>query len=273
MAEKYPSIAPYAYVANNPILYKDPDGRIIKIGGSISGNNAMLYNTAVKGLSKNGIFARVYSSVHLSKQFLIINTVPQNDYRKLISENGDFTASRETKSTGFGCSGPAAPGTAKNPHTIGLVTPMGQRNRGFTQSTIFEEVFHAYQHLNNSSNGNMLQIETEAKVAKVFQFYSQYGDDLNSLISNINDFSISSYEIRLLIDINSKNEATGLNSAVKNYFDALINGGSISPEMENAFRGEVLKLGERVNEKYKRHFNGKQYGNTGETPIFDNLTK
>jgi RHS repeat-associated protein len=30
LAEKYPSISPYAYVANNPIFYVDPDGREIK---------------------------------------------------------------------------------------------------------------------------------------------------------------------------------------------------------------------------------------------------
>ncbi len=31
LASKYPSISPYAFCANNPILYKDPDGREIRI--------------------------------------------------------------------------------------------------------------------------------------------------------------------------------------------------------------------------------------------------
>lgn len=38
MAEKYYNISSYAYVANNPIIYIDPDGREIVIPTSLKGS-------------------------------------------------------------------------------------------------------------------------------------------------------------------------------------------------------------------------------------------
>lgn len=35
LAAKYPSISPYVFAANSPILIKDPDGRDLKIGGDL----------------------------------------------------------------------------------------------------------------------------------------------------------------------------------------------------------------------------------------------
>ena len=36
LARKYPSLSPYAFVANSPIVFTDPDGRDLKVGGDIA---------------------------------------------------------------------------------------------------------------------------------------------------------------------------------------------------------------------------------------------
>src|SRR5690606_17878774 len=139
---------------------------------------------------------------------------------------------------------------------------------------IFEEVFHANQYMDNPSNENNLEIETEAKVAKVFQLYSQVVDhvgDMSEVLAKSRDFGISGYELKLLLNVNESNAVTGYNQNVKDYFDAIINGTAISEELESSFRNSIKELGARVDEVYKDHFNGKKFENTGNTPTFDKL--
>jgi RHS repeat-associated protein len=51
LAEKYPSISPYAYVANNPILYVDPDGREIWIAFDVTNKDG---STTVQKVQYSG---------------------------------------------------------------------------------------------------------------------------------------------------------------------------------------------------------------------------
>ena len=55
LAEKYPSIAPYAYCLNNPIKCVDPDGRIVKPAPGSSQTFIDNYNAASKTLISNGV--------------------------------------------------------------------------------------------------------------------------------------------------------------------------------------------------------------------------
>ena len=56
LAEKYPSISPYAYVANNPLNAIDPDGREI-VWLNWGGN----YSKIIRALTRTGTFNAIFT--------------------------------------------------------------------------------------------------------------------------------------------------------------------------------------------------------------------
>ncbi len=66
LSDKYPGVTPYAYCANNPVMMKDPDGRIFELCGEQTDvdetvqlmNNCIPSSTPIFGLDGNIVTAR-----------------------------------------------------------------------------------------------------------------------------------------------------------------------------------------------------------------------
>lgn len=247
----------------------------IILGTFITGELLKKYNYAIDKMTKKGIFSKIYETLKNDKNTFLIRKVLPTEYKKLMSENGDFTRTVKSTKKWLGWA-KNEPGSKENPHKISLVSPLGKRKGGFTQSTIFEEMFHAYQFLKDPDNQNNLEIETEAKVAKIFQLYSQIKKD--DYLADVTNFNAGKYELELLYTfVKGKKlyeyHIKDFNKVVKKYFDCLLENRKISTELENNFRIQVKELGKRVNIKYKKHFNGKKFKNTGNTENFDKFFK
>jgi len=144
MFEKYPSISPYTYCANNPLKFVDPTGMIVD-PSELTKEQQKTFNAAMQNAcSKSPLFAQMYDEMHSSD---IVYKI------KIGSTSGDL---------------PGQYNPADNSITF--------KNENFMVdfNTFFEEFFHGYQMGENKSlyeEGKEFNYEFEAKIMKTFMFY------------------------------------------------------------------------------------------------------
>jgi hypothetical protein len=240
-AEKFYSLTPYCYGANNPLFFIDPNGGIIdpwyvKTSNGIQKNdnfkNTSLFNTVnshITSLNENNhVFGKVFMQLVHSKEHY---SVRQDQSNGSTVEAPIFgTYSDKENSIGFA--------------TWNLNGSIGEPG----QSTVFEEFFHAGQEdfYGQDNKKTDLQIEVEAKIGAAFS---------------------------------GSNNEFGINENLGFYFDAVKSGGVTKDIQSKAEKIIKDKIAPAVAERYKDNWqNNNMKGNEIEKykvslDYFNNLTK
>ncbi|MFA5566954.1 MAG: RHS repeat-associated core domain-containing protein [Acidimicrobiia bacterium] len=79
MFEKYPSISPYTYCANNPMKYVDPDGNAIRAVGTEANNAFKNYLSSFKGVTKDNM-RNAFSLAKSSDNFYFSNAITYKQF-------------------------------------------------------------------------------------------------------------------------------------------------------------------------------------------------
>ena len=166
MADKYPSINPYAYCAWNPVKLVDPDGRDFTVWIEDGGGNTYEYKT---NMSPTGDAAARQQIQTLNEMYS--TSLGQEMLDVLIESGNDYYVTNES---------PGVPGTSVTiEYGNGAKCQMGGNN---TILGISHELFHAFQY-ENCQGGATYKNEVEAYLfsnALAFEASEMFGGQLGT---------------------------------------------------------------------------------------------
>ena len=170
LAEKYYGVSPYAYCANNPVIFVDPDGRKFDFSKMTKGEYQSYLGQINLLRRASPLFNTMYSSLENSKEtyFISFDRVPS-----VVKQAGDIDGHFVMDDNGGGS-----------------VVFDKEKMGNITNVVLAEELFHAYQHDNRKGyDKGEFNREFEAKIVAYFIGQDMAGsaafDNTNGFVDRI----------------------------------------------------------------------------------------